>query len=136
MSSLELLPPMTLSNRSATFYHDQVFSIVFFCDFQKFLGLRINNLINSLGDEGLDGARAVAGEDLTAWATGRVEEIQPYSAIRGLNKETSRAPGDLSDGESSGDDDGQMLTREAIKKQAQNIIDSKTKKRKIKKGRK
>ena len=41
----------------------------------------------------------------------------------------TRAPGDLSDDESSGDDDVQMLTREEIKKQAQNIIDSKTKKR-------
>ena len=66
-----------------------------------------------------------------------MEEIQPYSAIRpNVIKDGQRAPGDLSDGDTSGDDDGQMLTREAIKKQAQNIIDSKTKKRKIKKGRK
>ena len=29
------------------------------------LGLRINNLINSLGDEGLEGAKKRAGEDLS-----------------------------------------------------------------------
>jgi len=99
-------------------------------------GLRINNLINSLGEDGLEGARERAGQDLTSWATSRVEEVQPYSAIRPNKKGGLRAPGDLSDGDTSGDDDGQMLTRETIKKQAQSIIDSKTKKRKIKKGRK
>lgn len=99
-------------------------------------GLRINNLINSLGDEGLEGAKKRAGEDLSSWATSRVEEIQPFSTIRtpkaGSNE--VRVPGDLSDDASSGEDDGQMLTRDAIKKQAQNIIDSKTKKRKGAKG--
>merc|ERR1711917_31861 len=43
-------------------------------------GLRINNLINSLGEDGLEGARERAGQDLTSWATSRVEEVQPYSA--------------------------------------------------------
>ena len=93
-------------------------------------------MINSLGEDGLEGARERAGQDLTSWATSRVEEVQPYSAIRPNKKGGLRAPGDLSDGDTSGDDDGQMLTRETIKKQAQSIIDSKTKKRKIKKGRK
>merc|ERR1719284_1348634 len=99
-------------------------------------GLRINNLMNSLGEDGLEGAKARAGNDLSSWATTRVEEIQPYSTIRTTkaNANTQRVPGDLSDSETSGEDDGQMLTRDAIKKQAQNIIDSKTKKRKIKKG--
>jgi len=99
-------------------------------------GLRINNLMNSLGEDGLEGAKERAGNDLASWATTRVEEIQPYSTIRTTkaNANTQRVPGDLSDSETSGEDDGQMLTRDAIKKQAQNIIDSKTKKRKIKKG--
>jgi len=101
-------------------------------------GNRIDNLINSLGDEGLDGARHKAGDDLTSWAISRVEEISPFSTIKSPAAHATRAPGDLSDDESSGDDDVQMLTREEIKKQAQNIIDSKTKKRvrKVKKGRK
>lgn len=95
-------------------------------------GLRINNLINSLGDEGLEGAKQRAGEDLSSWATSRVEEIQPFSTIRTPKQGSNeiRVPGDLSDDASSGEDDGQMLTRDAIKKQAQNIIDLKTKKRK------
>lgn len=101
-------------------------------------GDRIDNLISSLGDEGLDGARQKAGDDLTAWAISRVEEVTPFSTIKSPAAHATRAPGDLSDDESSGDDDVQMLTREEIKKQAQNIIDSKTKKRgrKVKKGRK
>lgn len=101
-------------------------------------GDRIDNLITSLGDEGLDGARQRAGDDLTAWAISRVEEVTPFSTIKSPAAHATRAPGDLSDDESSGDDDVQMLTREEIKKQAQHIIDSKTKKRvrKVKKGRK
>jgi len=92
-------------------------------------GLRINNLINSLGEDGLEGAKQRANNDLTSWATKRVEEIQPFSAIRVHKKNTPRAPGDLSDGDTSGEDDGQMLTREAIKKQAQHMIDAKLKKK-------
>ena len=107
--------------------------------------------MNSLGEDGLEGAKARAGNDLSrivssellgppprtlyirwdrnrlrclwwnkySWATTRVEEIQPYSTIRTTkaNANTQRVPGDLSDSETSGEDDGQMLTRDAIKKQ-------------------
>jgi len=92
-------------------------------------GGRIDQLIESLGEDGLQGAKEKAGNDLTQWAINRVEEISPFSTIKSPGAHATRAPGDLSDDESSGDDDVQMLTREEIKKQAQNIIDSKTKKR-------
>lgn len=92
-------------------------------------GKQIDSLLQSLGEEGVEGAQERAGTDLTSWAITRVEETAPYSAIKSPGHHAARAPGDLSDDGSSGEEDGQMLTREEIKKQADALVKARNKKR-------